>query len=173
MLAGWLLRMDASEKALSLPCDLPPPQPPSPGQPLGSAIYSVGPTNQLYYSNPWSKLKEKSTLIFPSEATSVALFTYFSLFHHRGTVSRNYDVKQYIKKWVLVFFAINNSPRLFWKQKCSPELTHIVCFQKCRPVRNDKASFLKDSTNNPSPKLLAENLPYVKPHAGCRGHKDE
>ena len=107
----------------------------------GFIIYNVRPTNQLHYSNMWSKPKEKTTLIFCSEVKFAALFTYFSLFHHRGTISRNYYVKHYIKKWVLVFFAINNSSHLFWEQECSPELTNIVCFQKCRHVRNDRVMF--------------------------------
>ena len=107
----------------------------------GFIIYNVRPTNQLYYSNMWSKPKERSALIFCSEVTCAALFTYFSLFHHRGTVARNCYVKHYIKKWVLVFFAINNSSHLFWEQECSPELMNIVCFQKCRHVRNDKGMF--------------------------------
>ena len=110
----------------------------------GFAIYNARPTNQFYYSNMWSKPKERSTLIFCSEATCAALFTYFSLFHHRGTVSRNYYVKHYIKKWVLEFFAINNSSRLFWEHEGSPELTYTVCFQKCRHVRNDRDSCLKN-----------------------------
>lgn len=79
------------------------PKPHSPGHPLrnattvGFVIYNVRPTNKFYYSNMRSKPKERSTLIFCSEATFAAPFTYFSLFHHRGTVSRNYYVKQYIK----------------------------------------------------------------------------
>ena len=139
---------------------------------VGFVIYNVRPTNQFYYLNMWRKLKERSTLIFCSETTFAALFSYFSLFHHRGTVSRNYYVKQYIKKWVLVFFAVNNSSHLFWEQKCSPELTYIVCFQKCRPVRNNRDSFPKNISNNPSPQLSDEHLLYASPCTGLRRYKD-
>ena len=129
-------------------CGLHTPKPHSPGHLLrnatvvGFVIYNVRPTNKFYYLNMWNKPKERSALIFCSEATFAALFTYFSLLHHRGTVSRNYYVKQHIKKWVLVFFAINNSSHLFWEQKCSPEVTYIVCFQRCQTSRNTEAHFL-------------------------------
>ena len=120
---------------------------------VGFVIYNTRPTNKFYYSNMWSRSKEKSTLIFRSEATFSALFTHFSLFNHRGTVSKNYYVKQYIKKWVLVFFAINNHLHLFWEHKCSPELLNIVCSQECRPIRNGTDLFPRNSGHNPAPQL--------------------
>lgn len=150
-------------------------KPHSPRHPLrnatmvGFVIYNVRRTNKFYYSNMWSKPKERSTLIFCSEATFAAPFTYFSLFHHRGTVSRNYYVKQYIKKWVLVFFAINNGSHLLWEKKCSPELTYIVCFQKHQTIIN---SFPRNASNSPSPQLPDEHALYASPWAEHRRPRD-
>jgi len=44
-----------------------------------------------------SQEKEYFKIILHSEVALAALFSYFSSFHHRGTVSRNYYANHYIK----------------------------------------------------------------------------
>lgn len=106
--------------------------------PDGFVIYNVRPTNKFYYSNMWSKPKERGTfkLIFCSKVTFAMLFTFFSLFHHRGTVFRNYYVKQYIKKWVWVFWAINNGSHLFKNRSPHSRTSPIICLKAHRLRHN-------------------------------------
>lgn len=108
--------------------------PHSPGHPLtratavGLVIYNM--TNwQILLFKHMKQTQREGHFSLSSEGTFAALFTYFSLFHHRGAISRNYYVKQYIKKWGLVFFGINNCPHLFREHKCAPELTLLSAFR--------------------------------------------